>query len=290
MDESFEMMQDVFRSGTSPIKEFICNYVTIPYIMKLVAIAIVLVVLFVLYRIIIRMLKSIPEDKLKPQISGLIEKIITYLYYIAVFMYILGLFGIKFSAVWGAAGIAGIAIGFAAQTSVSNIISGLFIVGDHAMQIGDFITVGGVTGTVDYISLLSVKIHTTDNQLVRIPNSSIINNNLTNTTYYPIRRIQIGVSVGYDTDMSFALETLKKAPALCPTVLSDPAPGVWLDGFGESGINMTLAVWFNKADFLQTKNDAFIAVKKVFDEAHIKIPYAHIDVSIVDDVNLTAKK
>ena len=80
--------------------------------------------------------------------------------------------------------------------------------------------------------------------------------------------------------MTKALEALKKAPDLCPTELKDPAPAVWFDGFGASGIDMTVAAWFKSEDFLQTKNDLYIAIKKVFDEAGIEIPYNQLDVKI----------
>ena len=80
--------------------------------------------------------------------------------------------------------------------------------------------------------------------------------------------------------MKTALEVLGKAPALCPTVLEEPAPAVWFDGFGESGIDMTVAAWFKPENFLQTKNDLFIAIKKVLDEAQIEIPFNQLDVKM----------
>ena len=76
---------------------------------------------------------------------------------------------------------------------------------------------------------------------------------------------------------------MKTVPALCPTVLQNPEPKVWYDGFGDSGINMTLAVWFLPANLIQTKNEVFIAMKKVFDEANINIPFSRIDVSILSN-------
>ena len=176
----------------------------------------------------------------------------------------------------GAAGIAGVAIGFAAQTSVSNLISGIFIVSEKSIKLGDTIIINGVTGIVDAISLLSVRVHTYDNQMVRIPNSSIINSILTNNTYNSYRRFMVNVSVAYECDLAFALETLKKAPALCPTARTDPAPNAWIESFGESGINLVLVIWFNNPDFVTVKNETFIAIKKVFDEAKIEIPYSKI--------------
>ena len=104
---------------------------------------------------------------------------------------------------------------------------------------------------------------------------------MVNTSYFPKRRMCIGVSVSYDTDMNEALETLQKVPGLCKKVLKDPAPAAWFDKFDESGINLTLAVWFNSADFIQTKNEVFIGIKKAFDDAKIEIPYNKLDVKFL---------
>lgn len=273
----------IITNQTEPIVDAVKHYLTVPFLMKFLGTLIMVFVIYVIYRVCRSMVRRVPEHKLKVQHSMLIQKALKYVFCVCVSMYILGLFGIKFSAIWGAAGVAGVAIGFAAQTSVSNIISGLFVLSERAMQVGDLVTIDGVTGIVDSTDLLSVKIHTLDNQLVRVPNSTIINNNLQNTSYYPQRRLTIGVSVSYNTDMKLAIETLKKAPALCPTVLKDPEPAAWFDGFGDSGINLVLAVWFRNEDFLQTKNDTFIAIKKVYDDAKIEIPYNKLDVKILND-------
>lgn len=77
------------------------------------------------------------------------------------------------------------------------------------------------------------------------------------------------------------MEVLSKAPTLCSTVIAEPAPAVWFDGFGESRINMTVAVWFEPANFLKTKNDMFVAIKKVLDEANIEIPHNKLDVKVL---------
>jgi len=85
--------------------------------------------------------------------------------------------------------------------------------------------------------------------------------------------------------MSKALEVLSKAPSLCPTVLTNPAPTVWFDGFEDSGINMTVAAWFKPSDFLKTKNDLFVSIKKVFDDNGIEIPFNQLDVKIKSNDN-----
>ena len=265
---------------TSSFISWIKTFATWENLFKLIGSLLIILAIWIIYKLILKALKKIPAEKASPQKMMILKRLLSYTFYVVVVMYVLSLFGVKFSAIWGAAGIAGVAIGFAAQTSVSNIISGLFVLTEGALKIGDTIIVGDVTGIVDAISLLSVRVHTYDNQMVRIPNSTIINSNLTNNSYHKQRRMTINVSIAYENDMTTALEALKKVPAYCPTVLADPAPAVWFDGFGDSGINMTIAVWFKPVDFLQTKNDVYIAIKKVFDEAKISIPFNQLDVMI----------
>lgn len=269
-----------FVKQTSSFFAWIESFLTWENLFKLIGSLLIILSFWVIYKLVLKCIKKIPSEKATPQRMMILKKIISYIYYLAITMYLLSLFGIKLSAIWGAAGIAGVAIGFAAQTSVSNIISGLFVLTEGALKIGDTIIVGDITGIVDAISLLSVRVHTYDNQMVRIPNSTIINSNLTNNSYHKQRRMTINVSIAYDDDMQKALNALSKAPELCPTVLADPAPAVWFDGFADSGINMTVAVWFKPADFLQTKNDLYIAMKKVLDEAKITIPFNQLDVKL----------
>ncbi len=259
------------------------NLFTLDNLFKLINAIIILGIIFFVYKIILRAIKKIPPQKITPQRTLILNKIAKYTFFIAFGIYILNLFGVKLSAIWGAAGIAGIAIGFAAQTTISNLISGLFVVTEGALKIGDTIIVNEITGIVDSINLISVRIHTLDNQMVRIPNSTIMNTNLTNNTYHLERRMTISVSINYESDMQKALETLQKAPLLCPTVLPTPEPTVWFNGFESSSINMTIAVWYKTQDFLQTKNDLYISIKKVLDEANIEIPYNKLDVKVLEN-------
>ena len=271
---------DVLWSKTTSLINWIKSFITWENLFKLLGTVFIIFVMWIVFRLIAKAIRRVPETRLPAQRTAVIIRFLKYIFYIIVVLYVLGLFGINLKAIWGAAGIAGVAIGFAAQTSVSNLISGLFVLTEGSIHVGDTIIVGDVTGVVDEVKLLSIRVHTFDNQMVRIPNSTIINSNLTNNSYHDKRRLTLNVGVDYSTDMNLALETLKKAPELCPTVLKDPAPAVWFDGFADSSINLVVAVWFKPADFLQTKNDLYIAIKKVLDEANISIPFNQMDVMI----------
>ena len=233
---------DLLFDKTDSLFSWIKSFITWEHLFKFIGSVFILFIIGIIFRIIAKAIRRVPESKLPAQRSTVILRFLKYCFYVIAVLYILSLFGINLKAIWGAAGIAGVAIGFAAQTSVSNLISGLFVLTEGSIHVGDTIIVGDVTGIVDEVKLLSVRVHTYDNQMVRIPNSTIINSNLTNNSYHNKRRLTLKVGVDYSTDMRKALETLQKAPSLCPTVLEDPAPAVWFDGFDASSINLVIAV------------------------------------------------
>ena len=276
-----EILPETTIEQISTFTKWIKSFLTWNNLLRVVVAVVVLLVLWIVYRLIIRGVKRVKSEKMTLNRQQMIMRAVKYAYWILVVMYVLSLFGVKLSAIWGAAGIAGVAIGFAAQTSVSNLISGLFVITEGSLKVGDFIVVDGVSGIVDEVKLISVRIHTLDNQMIRIPNSKIIDSSMTNNSYHSIRRMTLNVSIAYNTDMPKALEALEKAPALCDKVLTDPAPAVWFDGFGESGINMTIAYWFNSTDLVAAKNQMYCAMKKVFDDAGIEIPYNKLDVNLL---------
>ena len=243
----------------------------------------VIIIIWFLYKLAFHALNRVSKQKLNKQNNAALHKLLKYVFYTVLVMYILSCFGIKLTALLGAAGIAGLAIGFAAQTTVSNVISGLFVITEGVVKVGDRIVVSGVTGDVDSIDLLSTKVHTHDNQLVRIPNSSIINTTFQNNSYYPTRRITFAIGLGYGTDIRYALDILSKAPDLCETVIKNPAPAVWVDGFGDSNINMTVAVWCKNSDFLKTKNDMFVALMRVTNENGLVMSYNCVEIIAHDN-------
>jgi small-conductance mechanosensitive channel len=243
-----------------------------------------LVVLLAVYKIVVRYTKRIIEKRASRATVSLVEKIFHYCFLLVAVTYVFKLFGININAVLGAAGIAGVAIGFASQTSVSNIISGFFLMSDKTIKIGDFIDIGGMTGTVDSINLLSVKLKTPNNQMLRVPNETIIKSALTNYSVYPERRISIGVQVSYNADLAFALETLKSVPAECgDIILSTPEPTVSIDSFDDSGITLTLNAWFMRENLFAAKNALFVTTKKLFDVRGISIPFPQLDVHLAQE-------
>jgi small-conductance mechanosensitive channel len=212
----------------------------------------------------------------------LVRKAIRYLGYVVVITTILKSLGVDLSALLGAAGIAGIAIGFAAQTSISNLISGLFLISEKPFKIGDTIQTGDITGIVMSVDLLSVKIQTFDNRFVRIPNETIIKTNVINITRFPIRRLDIWISVSYASDLEIVKALLKDIAAKNVHVLDNPAPLVLIDKFDSSGINILFGLWFEITKLMDVKNSIIVDIHKRFAEEGVEIPYPKMDVYVKD--------
>lgn len=183
--------------------------------------------------------------------------------------------GFSLGVLLGAAGVLSVAIGFASQTSVSNLISGLFLIGEKPFQLGDVIKVGETTGEVLSIDLLSVKLRTFDNLFVRLPNESLIKSQMTNLTRFPIRRFDLMVGVAYKENIKHVRDVLMAVADANPLCLDEPAPLFVFNGFGDSSLNIQFSVWTKRENFRDLRNSLQEEVKEAFDAAAIEIPFPH---------------
>lgn len=184
--------------------------------------------------------------------------------------------GFDLSVLLGAAGILTVAVGFASQTSASNLISGLFLMIERPFSITDVIRVGETSGEVISIDLLSVKLRTFDNLFVRIPNETMIKSQVTTLTKFPIRRADLKIGVAYKEDIERVKELLLDIADKEPLCLEEPAPLFIFLGFGSSSIDIQFSVWAQRENFLTLKNSMFTAIKKTFDREGVEIPFPHV--------------
>ncbi len=203
------------------------------------------------------------------------QKIIFFIGFAICLITVLNEFGFKLNALLGAAGVASVAIGFASQTSLSNIISGLFLYWEKPFEAGDIIQVGETTGIVISIDLMSVKLRTYDNLFVRIPNETMIKTPVTNVTKFPIRRMDINIGVAYKEDVDRVIEVLKEVADKNSYCLDEPEPLVIFQKYGESSLDFMLGLWFEKTQFVMLKNSIMRDIKNRFDAEGIEIPFPH---------------
>lgn len=228
-----------------------------------------------LARLTSKTIRTLAEDRLNQHQLLLMQRLGYYTIITIFLVSALNQFGVNLGVILGAAGILSVALGFASQTSASNIISGLFLLGEKPFTVGDVITVGSKTGEVLSIDLLSVKLRTFDNLYVRIPNETIIKSEVTTLTRFPIRRFDLQVGVAYKEDLEQVKQVLLTVADEYNLCLEDPQPLYILQGFGESSINIQFSVWTKRENYLEFKNGMIERVKKAFDEYGIEIPFPH---------------
>jgi small-conductance mechanosensitive channel len=244
----------------------------------LIATAIIIIVLLA-FQLLLFGMRRVLKGRATEQTTMLAGKAIRYTSFVVVALIIFNRLGVDLSAFLGAAGIAGIAIGFAAQTSMSNVISGLFLVSEKPFAIGDVITVGDITGSLLSIDLFSIKIQTFDNRYVRIPNETIIKSNVVNVTRYPIRRMDITIIISYSDDLERALDVLVETAHNNVLVLDNPETFVLVDRFDEKGVVVILGLWFLQSDYLDLRNSIMKDIRKAFTSGGFGVPTSRIEIS-----------
>ncbi|WP_273777397.1 MULTISPECIES: mechanosensitive ion channel family protein [unclassified Acinetobacter] len=185
--------------------------------------------------------------------------------------------GFKLSVFLGAAGILTVALGFASQTSATNLISGLFLIGEGSFEVGDTIQITlirghTIEGEVISIDLLSVKLLTLDNVYVRLPNEQLIRAPVHNLSKFPIRRIPITLSIDFHEDIIKVREVLLDVAKKHPWVLDEPKPAVTVTAFRESSIELLFAIWCRRENFLKVRDEMQERIRNGFLDNHIEIP------------------
>ncbi|MDF1799283.1 MAG: mechanosensitive ion channel family protein [Planctomycetota bacterium] len=175
----------------------------------------------------------------------------------------------------GAAGVLTVAIGFASQTSASNIISGLFLLGERPFSVGDVVQIGGTSGEVLSIDLLAIHLRTFDNIFVRIPNETVIKSEVRTLSRFPIRRYDLQLGIAYKEDIERVREILLEVADADPICLEEPVPLIIFQGFGDSSIDLQFSIWSARENYLELRNKISGAVKRRFDEEGIEIPFPH---------------
>lgn len=231
------------------------------------------IIIAVILTLIIRKLTRRLPERLPQQLAGFIRKGLYALVWAFALVQGLRAVGVDLISILGAAGVVGVAIGFAAQTTLSNIISGLFIMGERSIRLGDYIRTVGVEGSVEAVNLLSISLRQTDNSLVRIPCESLIKNPVVNVTGDELRRCDFDLGVDYASDLNQVREVILRLVEEEPKLVTDPAPVVLFTGFGESSLDLHIGAWCKTSDYHAVRFKFANNLLNEFRRVGINIPF-----------------
>lgn len=213
---------------------------------------------------------------LEPAMQFALARVFGYALLALGFFVSLQMVGVNLTSLSFLAGAVGVGFGFGLQNIISNFISGLIILAERPIAIGDRVEIGGVAGQVREISLRSTTVITNDNMAIIVPNADFITQRVTNWSYEDPRvRFRIPFGVAYGSDLARLRQLMLEVATEHPKALQDPAPELFFVGFGASSLDFELGVWASEATTSprRFRSDLFFAIEKKLRENNIEIPF-----------------
>jgi len=193
---------------------------------------------------------------------------------------VLSTMGVHMGPAFAVLGGASFIVAFAMQSTLSTFAAGLMIMIYKPFDVGNYVTVGGESGTVKEVSLVSTTLVTPDNQVTTVPNSSVWGSVITNVTVNETRRVDLVFGIAYDDDAEKAVKVMEEVVKAHPLVLEDPAPVIRMHELADSSVNFVCRPWTKTSDYWAVYWDLTQQVKRRFDEEGISIPFPQRDVHL----------
>ncbi|WP_457591434.1 mechanosensitive ion channel family protein [Geoglobus sp.] len=226
------------------------------------------------------------SEKLKKDQLEILLKVVNFAILLIAFLSISPLLGINLSGLLVAGGITGIVIGFASQSVVANLISGLFLLWEKPIKLGDQISVDGISGFVEDINIISTIVRTYDGLYVRIPNERLFTSKITNYVANVARRFEYTIGIRYSDDADKAAEIVRRVVEDEPFVLKNPSPVVFVDSLGDSAVNLVVKVWAPVAVWYDVKMSLLNRIKVELERNGIEIPFPQRVVWFASELSL----
>lgn len=274
----FEILKDVLQFNLFTLNQ---TPVTLMSLMMFIAI---FTFLLILSSYLTRLLRSrvLPRFHLEESLNYNISRVFYYVFLIISAAFAFQFIGIDFSGLVVVFGFLSVGIGFGLQNITSNFISGLILLFERPIKVGDRVNVGGTEGDVVEIKMRSTVIRSLANISIIVPNSEFVSAQVVNWSHGDKKvRISINVGVSYQSDLDTVLRTLREAADEHPDVLKKPEPIVRLMEFGDSSWNMFLGAWISDPeDFYRVKSELNCAIVRKFRKNGVEIPFPQRDLHI----------
>ena len=241
---------------------------------KLLLIVICLVIVSILLKITEKILC---KSKLDKSLHAIIRSVVKIVLLFIAAMIVAASFGVNVSGLLAVLSIAGVAVSLAIQDILSNFFSGIVLLGSKPFKVGDYVTVGGQSGTIVETGLTHTKLHTPDNQVILVPNSAVTSNVITNVTAEAIRRVDFTFTASYDAPTETVKQALLEA-AEVPQVLKEEPVFVQVSKYGDSAVEYLLRVWVNAPDYWDVYFAVTERVRETYAAHGISMTYPHINV------------
>lgn len=270
----------------SKIGEFFQNMLqsilrSIPTILLAV---VVLILGMIICKLVLKVLgKGLDRTKLDLTVNNFVKQCCKIVLYVLLLTIVLSVLGIPATSIVTVIGTAGVAIGLALQSSLSNVAGGIMLLINKPFKIGDYILVSGVSGVVKQITILYTRLDSDSNQAIFIPNGQVSGAVVTNNNTNGTRRVDMKFSISYSDDYQKAREVILQVLSRNDRILTDPAPTVRMTEHAASSVNIVVRPWCKAADYWEVFFSVTEEVRAAFIESGISIPFDQLDVHVVKE-------
>ncbi len=223
-------------------------------------------------------------EKLDITLRSFLGGFVKYIVFFVSAVIVLQQLGVHTASLLAVLGAAGLAIGLALQGTLSNVAAGVMLLVIRPFNVGDFITVGGISGTVKSLGLFGCEMATPDNVYIYCPNSNIWNNDIQNFSKNDERRQDYNISISYDDDIEEAIKAISELAENEDRIIKseDKKPLIAVQNLGDFSVDILLRVWCLRSDYFNLKTDMTKAIKEQMDKKGISIPFPTKTVQIIE--------
>ena len=237
-----------------------------------------LVITFTLARVISGLIRRTLAGKTEAKTIDLTVKSIRTIIYAVGIIVACTQLKIDLSGLLVAGGVVGVAVGFASQNTLSNLVAGILLMFERPVNVGDSIIVNGTEGYVEGIGLLSTRVRTYSGLYVRIPNDSLFTSEITNLVSNVARRFDYNISIRYSDDAKKAIKAAKRVIEEHPYALKNPAPSVYVDSLGAHGIELKVRIWSPSGFWWDARTELLWTIFKALRQEDIDVPFDQLTV------------
>ncbi len=225
--------------------------------------------------------RGIKSTKLPELVVEFLARFLSILLYIIVIFAFLATLGFDINGfVIGLSAVVGLVLGFGMQDTLTNLAAGVWIAALRPIDMGEYVSVNGESGTVKAVGIMATELLTPDNQFITIPNKLIWGSPIVNSTRMPTRRVSVDVGISYSSDLEKAIRVALELMKGNPLVLSEPEPAVITTELADSSVNLQLRAWTNTGDFWAVKNKLTAGIFEAYRKEEIEIPFPQLDVHL----------
>lgn len=257
---------------------------TLPYtsitILQLLAAVVVLIVGFIVAKTVVAVFKrQMRRAKLSDVLVEFIARFFSALLYVVVILIVLSTLGVAVgSLLLSLSAIVGLVLGFGMRDTFNSLAAGTWIAALRPVDIGEVVTINGMTGKVKSVGIMATELLTPDNVFITIPNGQVWGSPITNFSRMSTRRVDVPVGIAYESSADTAVHVAVELMKGHPQVLADPEPAVVISELADSSVNLILRAWAQTENYWGVKGDLTKGILEALPKAGVEIPYPQIDV------------